>query len=97
MNSHKIKISVNDIFDYVVGNSNYDPIERCIDPTRFEVFDVAIYDNKNKQSLDQDDKFKYFFSEVSKLRSISKEMDPREIQSICNELEQIAPTEINLG
>jgi hypothetical protein len=97
MNSHKIKISVNDIFDYVVGNSNYDPIERCIDPTCFEVFDVAIYDNKNKQSLDQDEKFKFFCSEVSKLRSISKEMDPREIQSICNELEQIAPTEINLG
>ena len=97
MNPHKIKISTNDIFDYVVGNSNYDPIERCIDPTRFEVFDVAIYDNQNKLSLEQDEKFLFFSSEVSKLRSIAKEMDPREIQSLCNELAEVAPTEINLG
>jgi hypothetical protein len=97
MNSHKIKISVNDIFDYVVGSSNYDPIERCIDPTRFEVFDFGIYDNQNKKTIQQDDKFKFFCSEVSKLRFIAKEMDPREIQSVCNELEQVAPTEINLG
>jgi hypothetical protein len=97
MNPYKIKISANDIFDYVVGNSNYDPIERCIDPTRFEVFDTAIYDNQNRLNLEQDEKFLFFASEVSKLRSISKEMDPREIQSICNELEEVAPTEINLG
>lgn len=97
MNPYKIKISVNDIFDYAVGNSNYNPIERCIDPTRFEVFDITIYDNQNKKSLEQDDKFKFFCSEVSKLRFIAKEMDPREIQSICNELAEIAPTEINLG
>jgi hypothetical protein len=97
MNPYKIKISTNDIFDYVVGNSSYDPIERCIDPTRFEVFDVTIYDNQNKLSLKQDEKFLFFSSEVSKLRSISKEMDPREIQSLCNELAEIAPTEINLG
>jgi len=97
MNPYKIKISANDIFDYVVGSSNYDPIERCIDPTRFEVFDVTIYDNQNKLSLKQDEKFLFFSSEVSKLRSIAKEMDPREIQSLCNELAEVAPTEINLG
>jgi hypothetical protein len=97
MNPYKIKISASDIFDYVVGNSSYDPIERCIDPTRFEVFDVAIYDNQNKLSLEQDEKFLFFSSEVSKLRSIAKEMDPREIQSLCNELAEVAPTEINLG
>jgi len=97
MNPHKIKISTNDIFDYVVGNSNYDPIERCIDPTRFEVFDVTIYDNLNKLSLKQDEKFLFFCSEVSKLRFIAKQMNPREIQSLCNELAEVAPTEINLG
>jgi hypothetical protein len=97
MNPYNIKISASDIFDYVVGNSNYDPIERCIDPTRFEVFDVTICDNQTKQSIEQNDEFKFFCSEVSKLRSIAKEMDPREIQSICNELEEIAPTKINLG
>ena len=97
MNPFKIKISVNDIFDYVVGNSNYNPIERCIDPTRFEVFDFGIYDNQNKKTIEQDDKFKFFCSEVSKLRSIAKEMDQKEIQSICGELESIAPIEINIG
>jgi hypothetical protein len=97
MNPYKIKISANDIFDYVVGNSNYDPIERCIDPTRFEIFDVTIYDNQKKESLKQDEKFLYFASEVSKLRSISKEMDPREIKMLCDELAEVAPSEINLG
>ena len=97
MNSFKIKISVNDIFDYVVGNSNYDPIERRIDPTRFEVFDFGIYDNQNKKSLEQDDKFKFFSTEVNKLRFIAKEMDPREILLMCNELAEVAPTEINIG
>jgi hypothetical protein len=60
MNPFKIKISVNDIFDYVIGNSNYNPIERCIDPTRFEVLDFDIYDNQNKKTLEQNDKFKFF-------------------------------------
>ena len=97
MNLYNIKISSNDIFDYVVSNTNYDPIERCIDPTRFEVLDEFIYDHKNKCVLDQDAKFKYFCTQVSKLRSISKEMDTREIQVICNELEEVAPKQINLG
>lgn len=96
MKSYKIKICINDIFDYVVGNSNYDPIERCIDPTRFEVFDAFIYDNENKKSIEQDDKFKFFSSEVSKLRFIAKDMERREIHSICDELQSIAPTEINI-
>jgi hypothetical protein len=97
MNLYNIKISSNDIFDYVVGNTNYDPIERSIDPTRFEVFDEFIYDHKNKCNLDQDAKFKYFCTEVSKLRSISKGMDNSEIQAICIELEEVSPKQINLG
>jgi len=97
MNPFKIKISVNDIFDYVIGNSNYNPIERCIDPTRFEVLDFDIYDNQNKKTLEQNDKFKFFCTKVIELRFMAKEMDLREIQSICNELAEIAPTEINLA
>ena len=97
MNPFKIKISVNDIFDYVIGNSNYNPIERCIDPTRFEVFDFDIYDNQNEKTLEQNDKFKFFCAKVFELRFLAKEMDLREIQSICNELAEIAPTEINLA
>ena len=97
MNPFKIKISVNAIFDYVIGNSNYNPIERCIDPTRFEVLDFDIYDNQNEKTLEQNDKFKFFCAKVFELRFLAKEMDLREIQSICNELAEIAPTEINLA
>lgn len=97
MNQTKIKININDIFEYVVGNTSYDPIEKHIDPTRFEIFDTCIYDNQLKISIEQDDKYKYFCSEVTKLRAISKEMDPREIKLLCDELSEVAPTEINLG
>ena len=31
-----IKIQYEDIFDYVVGNTSYDPIERHVDPERYE-------------------------------------------------------------
>lgn len=92
----KIKINANDIFDYVVRNTNYDPIERCIDPTRYEIFDVSIYDHKAKVFYDQSDQYKNFCSQVSKLRSNTKEMMTSEIISICKELEEIAPTEVNL-
>lgn len=97
MNNYSIKISSKNIFNYVVGNSSYDPIERCIDPTRFNVSGTNIYDNSSKQSYPQDERFYFFYSEVKKLRSMAKEMDIREIQSICDELEQIAPVKIYIG
>ena len=60
----KIKIKSEDIFDYVVGNSNYDAIEKDLDPRRFEIFDVSIYDHKAKVFYDQSKEYKnycYFF------------------------------------
>ena len=36
----KIKINKYDIFDYAVGQTTFDPIEKCIDPMRYEVFDT---------------------------------------------------------
>ena len=46
MQEQKILINKCDIFNYVVGNSRYDPIEKCIAPHRYEVYDYFIYDNK---------------------------------------------------
>lgn len=92
----KIDINANDIFDFVVKNTNYDPIERNIDPTRYEVFDVSIYDHETKVFYDQSDQYKNFCSQVSQLRNNSDKMMRSEIVSICKELEEIAPTGVNL-
>ena len=57
MQKVKIKVSRYDIFDYVVGNSTFDPIEKCIDPLRYEVFDTFIFDSKERKNIDQDEEF----------------------------------------
>lgn len=97
----KIKVNQNDIFDYIVGNSNYDPIEKCIDPLRYEVFDTSIYDSKRKEYLGQSEEYKSFCKQVSQARKtfVQKDVSGRsrsEIVRLCCELEEIAPTEINL-
>ena len=97
MQKVKIKVSRYDIFDYVVGNSTFDPIEKCIDPIRYEVFDTFIFDSKEKTNIDQDDEFCKFEWEVSKLRSRARKMDKLEIDRICEELEEIAPQSLNLS
>ena len=80
-----IKIKKEDIFDYVVGNSHYDPIEKTIDPTRYEVFDCGIYDNAAKKTIQQGDDYIHFCSQVSYLKKSDQ---------LCLELEEIAPTHI---
>lgn len=91
-----IRVNRNDIFDYVVGNCNYDPIERCIDPTLFEIFDEVIYDFRNKKSIPQNEEYVSFCKQVSSLRKNAKNMDPKEILRICEELEDIAPRTVTL-
>jgi len=92
----QIKIDQNDIFDYVVGNSNYDPIEKCIDPLLFEVFDTSIYDRKRKEFLIQNEEYKSFCSQVSNLRRNASTMNRSEVIKICAELAEIAPSQVNL-
>lgn len=91
-----IKVSLDDIFEYVVGNSNYDPIEKCIDCSFYEVFDEFIYNNHSKQIIDQDIDFVIFSKHVSRLRSKAKNMSKDEIERICEELEEIAPKYVKL-
>ena len=92
----KLNINQNDIFDYVVGNSNYDPIEKSIDPVRYEIFDESIYDNFLKVSIPQKEDYKNFCSQVSKLRRESSKMSRAEVISICEELFEIKPEEISI-
>lgn len=96
MEKVKIKVSRYDIFDYVVGNSTFDPIEKCIDPIRYEVFDTFIFDNKGRCNIDQDEQFRDFGEQVSKLRTRARKMQRDEIDRICEELEEIAPVSISL-
>ena len=93
---YHIKIKRDDIFDYVVGASNYDPIERCIDSKIYEVFDEFIYNNETKETIEQDETYNVFSKQVSILRSKSPGMKTDEILRNCEELEEIAPKYVKL-
>tara|TARA_R110002020_G_scaffold10894_3_gene41441 strand:- start:2696 stop:3007 length:312 start_codon:yes stop_codon:yes gene_type:complete len=96
MQKVKIKVSRYDIFDYVVGNSIFDPIEKCIDPTKYEVYDTFIYDVEGKKDLIQGDKYCRFEKEMAFLKKNARSMQPNEIDRLCEELEEIAPESLNV-
>ena len=91
-----ISVNSNDIFHYVVGTSFYDPIEKCIDSTFYEVFDEFVYNNQTKEIIQQEEDYKSFCKQVSLLKSKAKEMKYEEITRLCEELEEIAPKIIKL-
>jgi hypothetical protein len=91
-----INVDVNDIFEYVVGNCQFCPIEKKIDNKRFAVYDPFIYDSKEKKMITQGDGYENFCSQVSKLKSKSSGMQGGEIWRICEELLEIAPKTIFL-
>jgi len=93
---HNIKVSSDDIFRYVVGMSFYDPIEKCIDPDIYEIFDEFVYNNKTKETIQQGEDFVSFSKQVSLLKSKAKEMKYDEIIRLCEELEEISPKYIQL-
>lgn len=91
-----ISVSFDDIFDYVVGNSNFDPIEKRIDPSRYEVFVPNIYDHHTKTFLPQNEDFQYFSEQLSLLRKNARSISPKELEAISRQLFEVAPKEINL-
>ncbi len=91
-----INIKYQDIFDYITKRSNYDPIEKQIDPTRYEVFDVSIYDHTKKLFYPQSEDFLAFCKQVSSLRMNPPDVDSLELIAICKDLLLIAPKEVNL-
>jgi hypothetical protein len=97
MQQIEIKVSRYDIFDYVTSRSTFDPIEKCIDPIRYEVFDTFIYDSEEKKNISQGEKFCKFELEVSKLRNNAQHMLPDEIDRICEELAEIAPKSLDVS
>ncbi len=91
MSKVNIEVDPNYIFSYVVGNSLFEPIEKCIDSTRYEVYDAFIYDLKTQNYLDQNEEYQKFYWEVVKLKRLAREMSFREINSLCEEIAEIAP------
>lgn len=97
MDKINIKVNSNDIFNFVVGNSVFDPIEKCIDPTRYEVFDSFVYDSDTKEKIVQSHQYQKFCWEVTKLKQLTEKMERREIESVCEEIAEIAPTYVLLN
>ena len=89
-----IEIQYEDIFNYVVGNTTYDPIERQVDPQRYEVYDYAIYDHYLKESIPQSEEYYNYTDHLRKLKGKAPNMDNSEIKRICKEIQEIAPKTI---
>jgi hypothetical protein len=96
MNKFNIKVNTHDIFNWVVGNSVFDPIERCIDPTRYETFDSFVYDSETRTNITQNEEYQKFCWEVTRLKRLSRKMEKQEIESVCKEISEIAPTYVLL-
>ena len=92
-----IKVKKEDIFLFVVGNSMFDPMEKCIDSTRYEIFDTFIYDNETDRKYDQNEVYAKFCWEVTKLKNNAPKMSRDEIARLCEEIEEIAPKHISLS
>lgn len=83
-----IKVDQNDIFDYVVGNTTIDPIERQIDfENRYEVFDDCIYDHLCRKIIGQKESFCKFSKTVSNLRKSANFMKREVVIKECEKLE----------
>tara|TARA_R100000664_G_C2711827_1_gene108343 strand:+ start:113 stop:409 length:297 start_codon:yes stop_codon:yes gene_type:complete len=94
--SMRIKIEQADIFNYVVGNTNYDPIERQIDPEKYEVYDHAIYDHETKVSIPQSETYHNYMEHLRNLKDRVKDMSNHEISKLCVEIQEISPKYINI-
>ena len=92
----EIQVHRNDIFDWVIGNTVYTPIERCIDPHRYEAYDNFIHDRDRQEDVKQNADYQKFYEETLKLKKLAKSMQVSEIVRMCEELEQIAPKNLNL-
>jgi hypothetical protein len=99
MGSEEIKnIEVNrsDIFKWVVSQSCFDPVEKCIDTTIYETFGDHIRNSKTNEYIEQKEDYIKFYEEMFQLKNLAPGMTGGEIQRLCEELEEIAPKFIYL-
>lgn len=91
-----INVSRHDIYDYVLGISDYDPVEKCIDPTLYETYSDFILKIDDQEYLYQDEDYIYFYKEMFKLKRKSINMKTSEILRLCEEIEEISPSVVKL-
>jgi|TARA_R110000772_G_scaffold185671_2_gene296841 hypothetical protein len=91
-----INVSRHDIFDYVVSNSTYDPVEKCIDATIYETYVDHIFNIRDQEYVPQDRDYISFYKELFKLRAKASDMQTSEILRLCEEIEEISPKTIKL-
>ena len=96
-----VSANTNDVFEYVIGLSPYDALERSLDQTvrkRYEFFDAFIYDFTEGKMYPQSQEYRKYMMEVSKLKSwvTKKHMGQEEILRVSEEIAEIAPNHINL-
>ena len=91
-----INVSRHDIFDYVIRNSDYDPIEKCIDPTLYETYSDFILKIDGQDYIYQDEEYNKFYNEMFRLRRKALDMHTSEILRLCEEIEEIAPKMVQL-
>jgi hypothetical protein len=91
-----INVSRHDIYDYVLGSSDYDPVEKCIDPTLYETYSDFILKIDDQEYLYQDEDYIYFYKEMFKLKRKAVNMRTSEILRLCEEIEEIAPSIVKL-
>lgn len=91
-----VKITKEDIFYYVTAISSYDALERVLDPTRYTLYTDTIWDKTSGKFIKQESDFVYYMKEVEKLKKFASKMEASEIRRLCEEIEQIAPKQINV-
>lgn len=95
--NQSINITFKDVFDYVINNTSYNPIEKYLDPTLFETCTDFIKNKKTGESIDQDPNYKFFLIKLEQLRSIAKEINLKDLESACEEMTESCPKKIFLN
>ena len=104
MKEQSIKVRKQDILRFVLGESGTHPIEAYLDRAysmdeRYEVYDAFIYDSFLQERAVQGVPYISFVKEVDKLRKIilgDEHISKREIFSLCDELQEIAPASVSV-
>lgn len=92
----QIKITKEDIFYCVTNISSYDALEKIIDPSRYELYPDSIWDKVKGKLIKQDEDYAYYYSQIRDLKEFAPKMQISEIRRLCEEIEQIAPKQINV-
>ena len=91
-----VDLSSEDIFQYVVGDTTFHPLETKVDPTVHEIMPEFIYNHKSKKQLTQNEDYVKFCGFLEGLKQNAPKMHRREIKSICEELVDFSPLTLKL-